>query len=60
MSIGKTSNEVKRRWIDANDSTIRADVLIPMAEAFREKCKSKGIPQAQGTKSAIEKFLAEE
>ena len=58
-SIGRTSNEVKRRWIDANYSQIRADVPKTLAEAFREKCKRDGVSQAQVIKKAIEKYLEE-
>jgi len=59
LSIGKTSNEVKRRWIDANYSTIRADIPKAMAEAFREKCKADGVSQARIIKAAIEAYLAQ-
>jgi hypothetical protein len=55
--IGRTSNEVKRRWIDANYSTIRADIPKETADAFRKKCKIEGISQAQIIKAAIDDFL---
>ena len=59
MSIGKTSNEVKRRWIDANYTTIRADIPKATAEAFKAKCRETGIPQAQIIKDAIADFLSD-
>ncbi len=55
--MGKTSNEVKRRWIDKNYSKIQADIPKDLAQAFKEKCQSDGISQAQIIKDAISDFL---
>jgi predicted DNA-binding protein len=59
LSIGKTSTAVKRKWIEANYSTIRAAIPKETAEAFREKCKANGDSQAAIVKKAIEQYLDE-
>lgn len=55
--MGKTSNEVKRRYNEKTYSRIVADIPKATAEAFREKCSAEGVSQAQVIKSAIDEYL---
>lgn len=52
-----TSTEVKRRYNAKTYTQISASVPKEMAAAFKEKCATEGIPQAQIIKKAIEQFL---
>lgn len=54
----KTSTEVKTRYNQKTYDVIAVRVPKDMAEAFRQKCASEGVPQAQIIKKAIEEFLS--
>ena len=60
MARTKTSTEVKRRYNDKVYSKVQAELPKETVEAFKEKCKTKGVSQASVLLEAIEKFLAEE
>ena len=53
----KTSTEVKARYNKKTYGVISVSVPKEMAEAFKAKCVSDGISQAQSVKQAIEEFL---
>lgn len=53
----KTSSAVKNRYNSRVYGSIIVRVPKDMAEAFKEKCATTGIPQAQIIKKAIEQFL---
>lgn len=55
----KTSTEVKARYNQKTYDVISVRVPKELAEAFKAKCVSDGIPQAQIIKQAIEAFLNE-
>lgn len=52
-----TSTAVKSRYNNKVYDKIAVRVPKEIAEAFKEKCVSTGIPQAQVLKKAIEEFL---
>lgn len=52
-----TSTEVKRRYNEKTYTKIFASVPKDLAAAFKEKCASEGVSQAQIIKKAIEDFL---
>ena len=52
-----TSTQVKARYNQKTYSAITAYVPKETAQAFKEKCAAKGIPQAQIIKEAIRVFL---
>lgn len=52
-----TSTAVKTRYNNKAYEQIAVRVPKEMASAFKEKCISKGIPQAQIIKKAIADFL---
>lgn len=54
----KTSTEVKTRYNQKTYDVIAVRVPKDMAEAFKQKCASEGVPQAQIIKKAIEEFLS--
>ena len=56
----KTSSEVKNRYNKKVYDPIIARVPKDMAQAFKQKCTEKGIPQAQIIKKAIQDFLDED
>ena len=53
----KTSTEVKTRYHKKVYDQIAFRVPKELAEAFKEKCASEGVSQAQIFKKAIEEFL---
>lgn len=53
----KTSTEVKSRYNQKTYDVISVRVPKEMAEAFKAKCATDGVPQAQVIKQAIEDFL---
>ena len=53
----KTSTEVKARYNKKNYDVIAVRVPKGTREAFKAKCASAGVPQAQIIKKAIEEFL---
>lgn len=53
----KTSSAVKNRYNSRVYGSIIVRVPKDMAETFKEKCATTGIPQAQIIKKAIEQFL---
>ena len=53
----KTSTAVKRRYNEKTYGTVTAFIPKDLAGAFKEKCKSEGVSQAQIIKKAIEDFL---
>lgn len=53
----KTSTAVKQRYNKKVYDTISIRVPKETAKAFREKCATEGIPQAQVIKTAISEFL---
>lgn len=53
----KTSTEVKSRYNQKTYDVISIRVPKEMAEAFKTKCATDGVPQAQVIKQAIEEFL---
>lgn len=53
----KTSTEVKSRYNQKTYDVISIRVPKDMAEAFKLKCASEGVPQAQIVKKAIEDYL---
>ena len=55
----KTSNDAKRRWINANYSTVKADIPKDLAERFRAATAERGDSQASIIKAAIEAYLAD-
>lgn len=55
----KTSSAVKQRYNEKVYDIVSARVPKDLAAAFREKCMTSGISQAQIIKNAIEAFLAE-
>lgn len=55
--MGKTSNEVKKRYNAKTYSRIVASIPKATAEAFREKCIADGVSQAQVIKAAIDEYL---
>ena len=54
-----TSTEVKARYNQKTYDVISVRVPKDLAEAFKAKCASAGVPQAQIIKRAIEDFLNE-
>lgn len=54
-----TSTQVKNRYNKKTYTMVAASVPKEMAAAFKAKCVSRGIPQAQVIKTAIENFLNE-
>lgn len=54
----KTSTEVKARYNKKTYTQIAVSVPKATAEAFKQKCASEGVPQAQIIKKAIEEFLS--
>lgn len=54
----KTSTEVKTRYNQKTYDVIAVRVPKDIAEAFKQKCASEGVPQAQIIKKAIEEFLS--
>ena len=55
----KTSSAVKQRYNQKAYGAITAYVPKETAEAFKAKCASEGIAQAQVIKQAIQEFLAQ-
>lgn len=55
----KTSSAVKQRYNEKVYDVISIRVPKALAAAFREKCVTDGIPQAQVIKKAIEDFLSQ-
>lgn len=55
----RTSTEVKRRYNEKTYTLISASVPKETAAAFKAKCATEGIPQAQIIKKAIEDFLSQ-
>ena len=55
----KTSSAVKNRYNNKVYDSIIVRVPKETAEAFKAKCASAGVPQAQIIKRAIEDFLNE-
>lgn len=53
----KTSSAVKNRYNNKVYDSIIVRVPKEMASAFKEKCITNGIPQAQIIKKAIEEYL---
>lgn len=53
-----TSTDVKRRYNAKAYTPVTASVPKDIAAAFKEKCRRKGISQAQVIKEAIAMFLA--
>lgn len=53
----KTSTEVKARYNQKTYDIISVRVPKEMAQAFKAKCATDGVPQAQIIKKAIEDFL---
>ena len=53
----RTSTQVKAKYNQKVYDTISVRVPKEMAAAFREKCATDGIAQAQIIKQAIEQFL---
>ncbi len=53
----KTSTAVKERYNKKAYDTVMAHIPKATAQAFKEKCKSEGVSQAQIIKKAIEEFL---
>ena len=53
----KTSTEVKARYNQKTYDIVSVRVPKEMAQAFKEKCATDGVPQAQVIKQAIEEFL---
>lgn len=53
----KTSSAVKNRYNAKVYDSIIVRVPKEMAQKFKDKCASDGIPQAQILKKAIENFL---
>ena len=58
--MGKTSTAAKQRYNEKTYARIGVSVPKATAEAFKEKCKTDGIPQAQIIKKAIEQYLNQE
>lgn len=56
----RTSSTVKNRYNQKVYDSIIVRVPKVTAQAFKEKCLEKGIPQAQIMKKAIDDFLNEE
>lgn len=52
-----TSTEVKARYNKKVYDVISVRIPKELATAFKEKCASENIPQAQVIKKAIEEFL---
>lgn len=55
----KTSTAVKNRYNNKVYDSIIVRVPKETAQAFKEKCNTEGIPQAQIIKKAIADFLEE-
>ena len=55
----KTSSAVKNRYADKVYGTVLIKVDKSLVEAFKQKCKDKGVSQAQVLKEAMVKFLDE-
>lgn len=53
----KTSSAVKQRYNQKTYGAVTAYIPKEMAEAFKKKCATEGISQAQIIKKAIEDFL---
>lgn len=53
-----TSSTVKQRYNEKVYSVVSTRVPKDLAEAFREKCVSEGISQAQIIKEAMKQFLS--
>ncbi len=53
----KTSTEVKARYNQKVYDVLSIRIPKEMAKAFREKCNTAGVAQAQIVKQAIEEFL---
>lgn len=58
--MGKTSAAVINRYRKKNYITVRADVPIPIAKAFKAKCAETGTPQAKIIKDDIIDFLGDD
>ena len=58
--MGKTSNEVKRRYNNKVYARINAELPKELVSEFKDKCKAEGVSQASIIKKAIEKFVKEE
>ena len=56
----RTSTTVKERYNKKVYDRIAVSVPKSLAAAFKEKCASTGIPQAQVLKKAIEEFIKED
>ena len=52
-----TSTAVKNRYLAKTYDQIIIRIPKEQAQAFKEKCLERGIPQAQILKKAIEEFL---
>lgn len=55
----KTSSAVKNRYNKKVYGSIIVRIPKDTAEAFKAKCLSEGVPQAQIIKKAIDDFLAQ-
>lgn len=53
----KTSTKAKTRYNQKTYDVISVRVPKEISEAFKLKCTTEGIPQAQIIKQAIERFL---
>jgi predicted DNA binding CopG/RHH family protein len=53
----KTSSAVKQRYNQKTYSAVTAYLPKDLAAAFKEKCATEGIPQAQVIRKAVEEFL---
>lgn len=56
----KTSTAVKARYNKKTYEQIVVSVPKATAQAFKEKCRATGVPQAQVVKAAIADFLGED
>lgn len=53
----RTSSAVKNRYASKVYGTVLVKVDKNLVEAFKQKCKEKGVSQAQILKQAMERFI---
>ncbi len=56
----KTSAAVKNKYAAKAYGTVLIKVDKTLVELFKQKCKERGVSQAQVLKKAMEEYLAEE
>lgn len=55
-----TSSEVKNRYKAKTYTRLVLEVKKEKAEAYKQKCKEKGIPYSEPLQNAIDNFLKKE